>query len=161
MVEPFRRRHHRRSVARGIPPHLTLLYPFVAAAELDAPALDRATALARAWVAFDGQLVSVGHFDDVVWLAPEPRDRFVRLLSETWDRFPQLPPYGRRDLPPRPHVTIAAADDGAATEALAELAAAELGGSLPSRFRADAATILAEDVDGTWAAAHRLPFGGA
>lgn len=42
-------------------------------------------------VAFDFELTRVDRFDEHVWLAPEPRDRFVEQPDGTWTVATSMP----------------------------------------------------------------------
>ncbi len=92
----------------------------------------------------------MGRFDEFVWLAPQPRDRFVELIDATCARFPQFPPYEDAGIEPEPHLTIAAVDDAAAAVEIAALADRELAPLLPFRFAVDRVALFVEQGDGTW-----------
>ena len=132
LVGDFRRRHQPRAVARLLPPHITVLPPFVRDAEADELL---ASDLARHFAAlesFTAELTGVGRFERHVWLAPEPHEDFVALLSATRRRFSELV----RDAggEPVPHLTIAEIGKGESTRHVARLAEEELGRHLPFRF---------------------------
>lgn len=132
LVGDFRRRHQPRAAARLLPPHITVLPPFVRDVEAD----DRlASDLARHFAAcrsFAAELACVGTFKRHVWLAPEPREGFVTLVSATRRRFPEL--VRDEDREPVPHLTIAEIGKGESTGLVARLAEEELGPHLPFRF---------------------------
>ncbi len=159
LVADFRRRRHADSVARRIPAHVTILFPFVTVEELDAAVRDRVASQFREQQAFDASLVEVGRFPEHVWLAPAPKERFVGLISATCERFPETPPYEGAFDTPTPHLTIGEAADGQPIDAVIEAARRELAPALPLRFRVDAATLMEEQADGTWAARDGFPFG--
>jgi 2'-5' RNA ligase len=133
LVGDFRLRHQPRAVARRLPPHITVIPPF-ALAEADDGAL--AAALAAhlvAFPAFAAALVGVGAFERHVWLAPEPHEEFVTLLSATRRRFPQLIRDGARELVP--HMTIAEVGKGhQSIRRVVQLAEEELAPRLPFHF---------------------------
>ncbi len=74
----------------------------------------------------------VGRFKRHVWLAPEPHDRFVELLTGARRRFSEFVRDDDRE--PVPHLTIAEIGKGESTGRVAELAEQELGPQLPFRF---------------------------
>lgn len=150
VVGDFRRRHNAESVARRIPPHITVLFPFVRVANLDDAVRSVAASHFGCFAAFDAELTRVGRFDEFVWLAPQPRDRFVELIDATCVRFPQFPPYEDTGIEPEPHLTIAAVDDAAAAVEIAALADRELARLLPFRFAVDCVALFEEGSDGTW-----------
>lgn len=94
VVAPHRRRLD-RSAAWGVPAHVTVLYPFLAPAELDADAVAALGAAVRTVDCFDLKLRRLERFgEEVLWLAPEPDAAFRTLTNAVWKRFPTCPPYG-------------------------------------------------------------------
>jgi len=138
---------------------VTLLFPFVPAARVDETRRGEARAPFTAIDPFDAELDAIGRFDGHVWLAPTPRPRFVELVTATYSRFPEFPPYGGGFAEPVPHLTIGAASPDAPVDEIARVAGVELASALPIRFRADAAWLLVEQEDGTWVADERFPLG--
>ncbi|GAA1793032.1 2'-5' RNA ligase family protein [Luedemannella flava] len=91
----------------GVPAHVTVLYPFLAPDRIDHEVLAGLSETFAAHRPFEATLASVGWFgDQVVYLAPEPDDRFRALTAAVWDRFPQAPPYGGAFDDVVPHLTI-------------------------------------------------------
>jgi len=90
----------------GVPAHITLLYPFLAADELNADGLAFLTDLFGRTPAFQITLAEVGRFPDVVYLAPDPVEWFVALTQALSARFGLLP-YGGVYESVVPHLTIA------------------------------------------------------
>ena len=151
------RTRHDPAAAVGVPPHITLLYPWLPAATIERSTID---ALGRhfARVApFDYRLARVDRFEpDILFLAPEPGWRFSELIRRLAALYPDTPPYGGLVPDIVPHVTVA---DGCSPATL-ELITAALELELPIRARADAATLLIRQHD-RWRAAAALPFGGS
>lgn len=95
------------AAARGIPAHVTLLYPFVPPERLTCAVLDRVAAVVGAVAPFDATLTGAGWFGDtVLWLRPEPADRFGELTSLLWQAFPDYPPYAGAFTSSVPHLTV-------------------------------------------------------
>ena len=159
LVGDFRRRFNAATVARRLPPHITVLFPFARAGELDETARSELTAHFSAFAPFEAELSGVGSFDDYVWLAPKPRDRFVDLITATCERFPAFPPYEGEGGEPEPHLTIAAIDDGDSAGRIAEIARSELVPLLPFRFAVDSVSLFEELDDGTWQESVRFGLG--
>jgi 2'-5' RNA ligase len=160
VVGPCRERHHRVSVERGIPPHLTILFPFLSANDLGGEALGK---LQRAFAPvspFGYELTRVESFPDAVWLAPEPAERFLDLIGKARDAYPGLTPYGDPSLEPVPHCTIAAVDHSARVDELLRQLRAELEPRLPIRCRATKLALLAEQPDETWRTHATFPLEG-
>jgi hypothetical protein len=138
------RRRHDRSAALGIPAHLTILFPFVDSAAIDEDAIE---AVVADHGAFDFELVSVETFDSGgTYLAPTHPERFVALTESVWRRWPEYPPYEGTFETIVPHLTISE-----------QPLACEL--ELPIAARADAVTLIEEQVDGRWLSRRRFALG--
>lgn len=150
------------SARTGAPAHVTLLVPFVPAAELDEASLVRVATVAEAEPAFEVTFRRVriwepsdGAPEGVVWLEPEPSAPFVRLIEALGREFPDFPPYGGFHDTIIPHLTIAA-DDRRQLDSVAE-AAARL---LPFRRRVSRAIVIVQGRDGRWRTKRRVRLGG-
>jgi hypothetical protein len=116
---------------RGVPGHITVLFPFAAEDEVDEAALEELFAGFRA---FEFVLDSVERFaDGLRWLHPEPSAPFRTLIDAVWRRWPEHPPYEGLIDDPTPHVTIAREPPG-----------------LPIACRANEVWLLAEEPDGAF-----------
>jgi 2'-5' RNA ligase len=137
-----------QSAARGVPAHITILFPFLSDEELDEEALAEACASHRA---FDFELARVEYFgDDVTYLAPEPDAPFRALTETVWRRWPSHPPYGGEHADPVPHLTVA--------ETKLEVPSVEA--ALPIAARAHEVLLLVEtEPGGAWAVLRRYPLG--
>ena len=149
-VDDFRRRHLAASVARGIPAHVTVLFPFAGPASIDAGLRAQVVEHFATFSAFSADLARVDRFDAHVWLAPEPHERFIALLAGTYARFPQFPPYGDAFAEPVPHLTIAEVGVDGSIERVAEEAERALGPGLPFAFGVDRVDLFEELSDGMW-----------
>jgi 2'-5' RNA ligase len=106
VVGPFRARLD-SSARWGVPPHITVLFPFVPPDAVDQPVLDRVAAAVAGLPAFDQTLTRLGWFDErVLWLAPEPGPAFQALTAAVWAAFPEHPPYQGEFADVVPHLTI-------------------------------------------------------
>jgi hypothetical protein len=95
---------HDSSAARGVPAHVTILFPFLDTVELDEAAV---ADLISQFPAFDFELDRVERFPDgTTWLRPAPSLPFVDLTAAVWQRWPQRPPYEGAFDEVIPHVTI-------------------------------------------------------
>jgi 2'-5' RNA ligase len=96
-----------RSAVWGVPPHVTVLYPFVVPDAIDKPVLDRLAEAVGSVSAFDVTLVRISWFgDDLLWLVPEPDHPFRALTTAVSSHFPDHPPYGGAHADPVPHLTV-------------------------------------------------------
>jgi hypothetical protein len=137
---------HDSSAARGVPAHVTVLFPFLDTAELDESAL--ADLISR-FPAFDFELDRVERFPDgATWLHPSPSLPFVDLTAAVWQRWPERPPYEGAFDEVIPHVTISETPLDVQLE-------------LPIAARAREVTLIEEDErSGRWAARLHLPLLG-
>lgn len=158
VLATWRRRFHSRSVERGLPPHLTVLFPFVPAADLRDDVREELRRLYAPLATFVYDLVSVETFPTTAWLAPSPAGPFLDLIAITRAAYPEYPPYGDPELVPVPHCTVGTDDAPRAVEEMARELRAGLGPKLPIRCRADGLTLLEERPDGTWVTRATFPF---
>jgi hypothetical protein len=96
-----------RSAQRGMPAHITVLYPFLPPDSLSPERMSELRTLFLGQRRFRFSLGGVCGFPDVVYLAPEPLAPFDALTSGAAARFPETPPYGGVIAKPIPHLTIA------------------------------------------------------
>lgn len=140
----------------GVPPHITVLFPFVPASQLDEAAM---TALRRAVCSvrrFDFALTDTGWFGgEILWLAPGDASPFVRLTAAVHRAFPAYPPYGGLHDGSEPHATVG----DTATHAELIGAEREVRAVLPLHGRADAVTLLVEGANGVWRESAEIPLG--
>jgi 2'-5' RNA ligase len=144
------RQHLDESAAWGVPPHVTVLYPFVAPEDVT-PKTIREVGVALAGVhAFDCVFAQVNWFgEDVVWLAPEPAEPFLALTEAVYRQFPDHPPYGGAHAELVPHLTIG-------SSRVADLpdlrrAAAEVRSALPIATRIERVRFIAgTEAPGSW-----------
>ena len=142
------RRTHVSVAAAGVPPHLTLLSPFVPAAALDHGVQARLARGLSAFEAFDARFEAVRRFSDALYLAPEPAAPFRDLIVAVCSLFPGLPPYGEASYHPEdvvPHLAIAIGDGAKFDDLEAEAAR-----SLPFARRIDEVLVIAERPGGRW-----------
>lgn len=161
LVAHWRLRHQRSAVERGLPAHLTILFPFVRATEIDDVLLTEVRRLYAPVRPFAYELSAVESFPDAAWLAPVPAEPFHALVEIARRAFPELPPYGNPQHVVVPHCTIGTDDDPARVEMMVRELREGLGPQLPIRCRADELVLLEEAADGTWARRQAFPFDGA
>jgi 2'-5' RNA ligase superfamily len=153
IVAPYRLQHDPVS-GRGVPAHVTVLFPFVSPVDPDSARRVGETCVQHA--PFAVSLVSVERFPGlVVWLRPDPTEPFAAMIAAARAAFPQYPPYGGTITEPIPHLTIA---DGVDERTAATLEA-ELTPTLPIRSHVDELVLLVEDDTGRWSVDGRWPLG--
>jgi 2'-5' RNA ligase len=143
------------SAARlGVPPHVTLLFPFMPAAALTPPIRGALTEIAAAVEPFEVRFGAVGRFPGIVYLVPEPGRLFSTLTDAIAARFPAYQPYEGVFEEVIPHLTLVES----ATAPLDRIADAAQR-RLPFTHRASAMEVLVEGPDARWRGHWRIPFG--
>jgi 2'-5' RNA ligase len=143
------------SAAAGVPPHVTVLYPFLPLAEVTDGVLRRLGGIFAAEPAFELTFAKVERFAaDVLWLAPEPAGPFRRLTHAVWQAWPQRPPYGGAYQEVTPHLTIAEHAEGVEFGEIA----ADVARGLPCVTRVTDGQLLAVSDDG-WSTRATFAFG--
>jgi hypothetical protein len=136
---------HDSSAARGVPAHITILFPFLPPDQIDESALHD---LFGRFPSFDFTLVSFDQFDDGhIWLRPVPAWRFADLTAAVWERWPERPPYeGAFDVVV-PHLTVSETP-------------VDLDVALPIAARAHEIVLIEEnESSGAWASRARFALG--
>ena len=145
-VDDWRERTCADRPSAGVPPHVTILFPFVPAAELGEETIDRVRRLFARFPSFDVVLRDLRRFPGVLYLAPEPDEPFLRLIEAAAAVYPERPPYGGEISLDEvvPHVTVTHGDP-----ALLDVAEADVAAALPiaSSVRE---VVLLEEVEPDW-----------
>jgi len=145
---------HTGDAPLGVPPHVTLLFPFVPVERLTTDVEDRLAGLLGAAQAFDAVFARTARFPRVLYLEPEPEEPFAALTGEIAAAWPEHPPYEGEFETVVPHLTVAESDD----ERVLERVAANVEPHLPIRARVREAQLYAQDAAGRWHERRRLPL---
>jgi len=145
------------AVARGIPFHVTLLYPFAPREELTDELLADVRSFVAGREAFEFELTRIATWPRVVYAVPEPDDVLRACMQALWATFPQWPPYGGVFTEALPHATLGEDVDAAAVRTEIERRIAP---SLPRRCQAEDVALLEEFAPDRWRERERFPFGG-
>jgi len=95
------------NAALGVPAHVTVLFPFLAAEQLDDGALTEVATAVGAAPAFACSFARTSWFDDdVLWLAPTDPRPFRDLTARVFAAFPDHPPFGGAFSEVVPHLTV-------------------------------------------------------
>jgi 2'-5' RNA ligase len=140
---------------RGIPPHVTVLFPFVPS-ERVSEVEERVAELVAAAPEFDLLFARTARFPDVLYLDPEPAQPFLELTGAIAAEWPEHPPYEGVFETVIPHLTVAESED----TALLDRIAGEVKPQLPVETRVREASLFVEDDTGRWHEHDRLPLGG-
>ena len=148
------RRQWDPSAAVGVPPHVTVLFPFLPPGRLDARVRRELADIAAAHDAFDIRFTAIGRFPGLLYLAPEPAGPFVQLTEACAERFPDFPPYGGVHDEIVPHLTVVEGEQ-APTDAIAR----QLEAGLPFTYRVRALEVITPTEAGPWRLRWRLRLG--
>lgn len=132
---------------KGVPPHMTVLFPFVTADQVDADLVTRLEALFRRAPSFEQSFLDVRWFgDEVLWLASDGDEHLRSLTGLVTTQFPDYSPYGGVHAEVIPHLTVA---DHAPIDAM-RAAEASLRLRLPIRATTTHVSLLVEQSSGHW-----------
>ena len=91
--------------SQGVPPHITLLYPFAEPAQISAAVLDAVAGIAAGHPPLAVRLTEGRRWPDTLYAAVEPEPPLTALQARLAGAFPSLPLYGGEHLF-EPHVSI-------------------------------------------------------
>jgi hypothetical protein len=143
----------------GVPPHVTVNYPFVPRTEIDDEVRRSAAMLFGSIPGFAYRFEAVGRFEDAtVYLEPQPADRFVDLIDRVAARWPECPPYGGGFETIVPHLTVGDFLTGADADTLFSATDAALRKARGIRGVANDVVLLVKDEHGQWSVDSRFPL---
>jgi 2'-5' RNA ligase len=145
---------HTSDAPLGIPPHVTLLVPFVPADELSAETEDQLARLLAKFEPFDVTFARTARFPDVLYLEPQPAEPFSALTETIAAQWPEHPPYEGAHETVIPHLTVAESED----ERLIERIVADVEPQLPIELRVREAQLYVEGEAGRWHERRRFPL---
>ena len=136
--------------SQGVPPHITLLYPWRPAPLQPADISDVVTAVAGI-APFTLTFQQVGCFPGALFLSPEPEGMVRRLTQRLVQAFPETPPYGGEfGSDPTPHLTIALAETEEELHRLQADILGRLEPLFPLQVPVHALSLEEEGADGMW-----------
>jgi 2'-5' RNA ligase len=139
----------------GVPPHVTLLFPFVPPDDLSGEIEKRLARVVGESEPFDVTFTRTARFPDLLYLDPEPSQAFSALTEAIAAEWPEHPPYEGEFDEVIPHLTVAESVD----EALVERIEADVEAGLPLHSRVSVAQLYAEDAAGRWHERRSLALG--
>lgn len=145
--------------ALGVPAHVTVLFPFMPAGDIDDDVLVELSTVFCGVPSFDAVFDTVGWFgESVVFLAPWSGAEFCRLTEAVVTRWPQWPPYEGVYDGSSPHLTIG--DSGSVDDLRA--AAESVVGRLPITSRVSEVNLfVGTSKPGSWSSQAKFPLGAA
>jgi 2'-5' RNA ligase len=143
------------AAGRGIPAHVTVLYPYLPADRIDEALLAELRGLFTGHEPFELGFAGFGRFPDLLWLAPQPDGPVRALTAAVATRWPEAPPYGGVFDDPVPHLTVAIKQPQEVFDAMER----EFAAGLPLRTRVAGVHLVVSD--GTrWQHRETFPLGG-
>jgi 2'-5' RNA ligase len=137
---------HTEAGRRGLPPHVTLLYPFLDWSEYDEEAARRIVAALGRFKPFELSLAESDRFRNEVatlYLRPEPGEPVAAMIEALAAAFPDQPLYGAGVEEIVPHVTVAQGP-----EPLLDTIERELATELPVKVRVERVWLVADTASG-------------
>jgi 2'-5' RNA ligase len=151
-VAQFRQRYD-PAAARGMPAHITLLYPFKDPEQIDPVVLLELGNLFARFDSFSFTMKGTGRFPGVLFLQPEPREPFDAMIKAIMRRYPEHLPYGGAVQDPHPHLTVADVAQKATLLGVTEEFDRAAGGKLPIHSRVSEVSLMATR-EGFWHQRH-------
>lgn len=143
----------------GVPPHITLLHPWVdVIAESD---LEKVRQIASTMSPFEVSFESVEAFAaGAVYLRPAPAEPIRNLMRSLASAFPDFPLYDGAIADPVPHLTLARTEPGRETDKLRRTIAESLAAHLPLITSVAAIAVMERRADETWETLASIPLQG-
>lgn len=144
------------SARLGVPPHITILTPFMPPEKITASVLQAASEAFSSIPVFGYSLSEINRWPEVTFLTPSPIEPFIRLTQALLESFPNFPPYEGKHPDIIPHLTVAHGDPVKADKAEAVLR--------PRLAKAGGITtqckeiVLIENSSGKWKTMHVIPL---
>jgi 2'-5' RNA ligase len=154
-VDEWREQTSSAKPSNGVPAHITVLFPFVPPTRLEDALTEDLRSLFARFECFSFELRTTGRFPDVLYLVPEPAERFVRLTEAVSHAYPNYPSYEGAFDTIIPHLTAAEGDADTLDRAEADVVA-----RLPITARATEIVLLEEiePCSARWEARARFPL---
>ncbi len=149
-AEPFIAGHRQRfdpSARRGVPAHVTILYPFMPPTDVDETVRGNLARIAASVRRFDYRLRKLQRFPVAMYLEPEPDTSFAALTEAVFRAFPDYPPFAGKFASVVPHVTVAHGDEPLLCEIEIELRIALPVAGIAARCHE---MVLIENSSGRW-----------
>jgi 2'-5' RNA ligase len=134
-----------------LPPHVTVLYPFVGARRIDGVLVRALEEVLQEFPAFDFALTRLDRFPGVLYAAPDPPAPFISITEACVRRWPDHPPFGGAFETIVPHLTIEEAD-------VPESESASFAARLPVLARAREVVLMTPGRGGTWSRRAAIPL---
>lgn len=147
---------HTYDAPLGVPPHVTVLFPFVPADDLTGEVEKRLARIVGEAKPFDVTFARTARFPTLIYLEPHPSRPFSVLTEAIAAEWPEHAPYEGEFDEVIPHLTVAESED----EGLLQRVEADVEAGLPLHARVSEAQLYAEDPAGRWHQLCSLPLAG-
>ena len=146
------------SARRNVPAHVTVLYPFMPPAQVDADVIETLRQVAASVPVFDYRMRETRRFPVALYLAPEPDHHFSALMDRVFQAFPDYPPFEGKFATVVPHITVAHGDEPQLCEIEVELRIALPPAGVSARCDE---VVLIENSSGRWEPMQVFPLGAS
>lgn len=141
----------------GIPPHITLLFPFKDPTEIDEEIMSKLQEIFSKVKKFPFSLNEINTFPGVIFLEPSNRELFIHITEEIVKVFPENPPYGGKYPSINPHLTLGQLTKFQDIEKIKEEIIHDIKEKLPINAIAEESWLM-ENENGEWSTKVRFPF---
>ena len=152
------RSEYDETASRGVPAHVTVLYPFVPFIELTDTVISALRGLASEVNEFSFELTEWSSFESALWLRPTPEEPFKELTQKLYARFPEYPPYGGEHASVQPHLTVAQFDKSESENSRWKHIMESTQQSLPISCNASELAVYVNSTSSKWERHLTLPF---
>jgi 2'-5' RNA ligase len=154
LVQKWRKKYDQVSL-HGIPSHITILFPFKNPEIIDERIINSIRNLFSNIKRFEFSLIRINTFPDVVYLEPEPKEKFIELTKGIVNIFPENPWFERKFKEIKPHLTIG--NKLHDLESTRTEISQDIISKLPIKTLAIEAWLM-ESKDGEWSIKEKFPF---
>lgn len=144
-----------RMARRGVPAHVTILFPFLHVDELAEPVRSTLAGIAADATPLTARFAHVERHDGTVWLLPADQRPFLDLTTAVAAAWPDHPPYEGIHDELIAHLTLVESPDAGALDAAQDAAVAA--GTFETRI--DTLTVIVEVAHDRWHPLWHLPLG--
>lgn len=145
--------------SKGVPAHITVVYPFMPVARLSDAVVSTLQSLTSGFKLFSFELTEWSRFESALWLRPNPEEPFQELTRKVVELFPEFQPYGGKHASVQPHLTVAQFDKSEREAPKWKHIVESTKHSLPIACNASGMAVYVNKDSGKWERLLTLPFG--
>lgn len=153
------RKKYDASAQRGVPAHITLIYPFQSPDKLDGGVTDQLKSLFENANPFSFELTKIATFPAVIFLDPSPREPFIELIQKLVELYPDTPPCAGQYSTINPHLTLAVLPESADFQNILKTIAQDLTPQLPALAQATEVWLMVKDESHLWRLRSKFKLG--